>query len=188
MKNLIFTGRFQPLHNGHIMMLHAIKEAYPDDLLIICIVRKSGYELKPKTKTSFFEKSEIKQREENNPLPNWERFMLLKTAIENDEVLKNNTVILFRERPDIDWEKSVIDLPKDRVFILPSVQKDEFDAEKFAFYKSIGERIETISTESVVYSATDIRYALKTGSNDLSFMPKSCRNYFANHCLQYFKK
>lgn len=187
MPNLIFTGRFQPLHNGHIMMLRAIKKAYPDDLLIICIVRKTHKKLEPETKTTFYKKSEIKQSEVNNPLPNWERFMLMKTAIENDDLLKKNTVILFRERPDINWEKSIIDLPNDRIFILPSIQKDEFDAEKLSFYKNLSEHIEMITAERTTYSATDIRTALKSGDCDLSFMPKSCRDYFLSHCLKYFK-
>ena len=78
MRNLVFTGRFQPLHSGHIEMLRAIKEQYPDDLLIICIVRNTSREVKPEIDNAFNVISRQKQKKNNNPLPNWERYMLLK--------------------------------------------------------------------------------------------------------------
>lgn len=188
MRNLVFTGRFQPLHSGHIEMLRAIKEQYPDDLLIICIVRNTSREVKPEIDNAFNVISRQKQKKNNNPLPNWERYMLLKLAVENDDVLKRNTAIIFRERADISWKKSVADLPDDRIFILPSEKRDEFDIQKHKFYRDINERVKTVSYGKKHVSATDIRNKLYSGDYDLSFLPFACVDYFKSNCLKYFVK
>lgn len=188
MRNLVFTGRFQPLHNGHIGMLRAIKQRYPDDLLIICIVRNTFREVLPESDSAFNLISRQKQNNENNPLPNWERYMLLKLAVDSDDVLKHNTAVIFRERSDISWEKSIADLPDDRVFILPSEKRDEFDVQKHEFYREIGESVETVSYDKKHASATEIRNKLYSGENDLSFLPPACVDYFKSNCLKYFVK
>lgn len=186
MRNLIFTGRFQPLHMGHIQMIRKIKEIYPDDLLLICILRNTVTGVIAREESAFHEVSKSKQRSENNPLPNWNRYMLVKLAVEAEPTLAKNTVIIFRDRSDVDWDKSVADLPEDRTFVLPGYSKERFDTEKLNYYRAKGEDIVLVNTESASYSATEIRAAIKSGSEDLSFLPEACREYFIHHCKKYF--
>lgn len=188
MSNYIFTGRFQPLHLGHIKFLESFKKEHPDDLLIICIIRNTTEKnLDPKEKSGFYFESIKKQRIENNPLPNWNRYMLLKIAIESNELLKNNTIIFFRNRSDLNWDLSVSDLPKDRIWLLPSYEKEKFDEEKYKYYISKNERIELISVDyNCNYSGEVIRNLLKSNHTDLSFLPFECREYFKKECLGYF--
>ena len=187
MRNLVFTGRFQPLHLGHINTLKNIKHMFPNDLLIICIIRNTIKEEIPLENNSFYQLSKDKQQSVNNPLPNWNRYMLLKLAIDADKELSNNTIILFRDRSDIDWEKSIKDLPDERVFLLPSYNKESFDQEKLKYYQSKNEKIEFIQgSKDGFMSATDIRNQLKNGNYNLEFLPDVCKEYFKNECLKYF--
>lgn len=185
MQNIIFTGRFQPLHNGHMEMLRAIKKNHPNDLLIVCIIRNSIEDLSPEFNSEFSRYSIIKQRRCNNPLPNWERYMLVKLAIENDRMINKNTIIIFRDRSDIDWDLSIQDLPKNRLFIFPNVNREPFDKAKIKHYVDHGENIELIDVK-MVNSATNIRNALKSGDKSLDFLPDVCREYFVENCMNYF--
>ncbi len=187
MSTLIFTGRFQPLHNKHIELLEEIKRIHPNELLIICIIRNSIDNTVANDNNSFNKESIKKQTKENNPIPNWNRYMLIKLAIESNPILRNNTIVMFRDRSDLDWEKSLQDLPDDRVWIFPKIHREKFDIEKYNFYLSKNEKIETINVKKDNdISATQIRNNLKQGNYDLSFLPNNCQTYFKNECLKYF--
>ena len=188
MRNLVFTGRFQPLHSGHLNMIRAIKKNFPEDLLIICIIRNTIEEVLPSQENEFNKISRKKQTKENNPLPNWDRYMLLKLAIDSEKLLSKNTIILFRERSDLDWKKSISDLPNDRVFIFPHCQKEKFDQEKMKYYQQQGEQIEILESEgSGDVSGTKIREQIRNKDFSLEFIPQSCREYFIKNCLKYFE-
>ncbi len=188
MSTYIFTGRFQPLHIGHIALLEAFRERHPNEFLLICIIRQSEHYISEPL-NAFATASISKQQLINNPIPNWERYELLHLAIRNNELLKNNTEIIFRERSDLDWQASIKDLPQDRIWVLPSYMKENFDLEKYNFYKSKNEKIELIqvSTDNKI-SATKIRKDLRLGITDYSFLPKICVEYFKQNCLKYFEK
>lgn len=190
MPTIIFTGRFQPLHMGHIHFLEAVKRKYPDDLLLLCVIRNTMQNRIAKEDSTFHQLSQKKQTPVNNPLPNWNRYRLLSLAVQGNDVLKWNTEIIFRNRSDVDWDESIADLPKDRIWVFPKYGKEKFDIEKVAFYQSKGECIEIIEfyDDNAAYSATTIRNQLKEyGKNaDLSFLPNACREYFFDECMEFF--
>lgn len=187
MSILIFSGRFQPLHNGHIKFLETVKKNHPNELLVICIIRNSRINSIADDENSFNKVASKKHTIENNPLPNWNRYMLLKLAIESNPLLRNNTEVLFRDRSDLDWEKSLQDLPEDRVWLFPQKPKEKFDKEKYNYYIEKNELVEIIRCEyEKDISGTLLRKQLRQGILDLSFMPRECRDYFQNECLKYF--
>ena len=190
MSTVIFTGRFQPLHMGHIHLLEAIKRKYPDDLLLLCLIRNTTGIKEAKEASAFHQLSQKKQTAANNPLPNWNRYRLLSLAVRESEVLRENTEIIFRNRSDLDWEESVADVPENRIWVFPGYGKEEFDKQKVAFYRSKGERVEIIDfyDDDPICSATAVREQFKKyGRNaDLSFLPEACREYFRTECLKYF--
>ena len=185
------TGRFQPLHMGHIHMLEAIKRTFPDDLLLLCLIRNTIKIKAAKEESAFHQLSQKKQTATNNPLPNWQRYRLLSLAVQGNEVLKENTEIIFRNRSDLDWADSIADLPEDRIFVFPNYGKEEFDKQKVEFYRTKGERVEIIDfyDDNPGYSATAIREHLKEygPDADLGFLPEVCRVYFKEECLKYFE-
>ena len=184
--NYIITGRFQPLHLGHLALFENVKTEFPNDLLIICIVRKSTSFAIPKEDSVFFRESISVHDKLNNPLPNWERFILLKTAIYSNDILRNNTVILFRDRPDIDWNKSIEDLPSERCFVFPKHKKTKFDELKIDLYKKMKEDFIEIDNSYDYISSTMIRNDLRNGIYDFNFLPNCCVEYFREYCLKYF--
>lgn len=190
MVNYIFTGRFQPLHKGHISFLECIKKQHPDDLLIICIIRNTYKHGDYDGLSNFCRESLQKHQHYNNPLPNWNRYVLLSLAVKSNQLLKNNTEIIFRNRSDIDWEDSVIDLPKNRVWVLPKYSKESFDFEKQKYYLSKNEQVELIDffDTNTNYSAGHIRRQLKNEGKEckFDFLPDICREYFNKECLKYF--
>jgi cytidyltransferase-like protein len=186
----IFTGRFQPLHKGHISFLENVKMCHPDSTLLICIIRQTTQPQPFASNSSFNKESIMKHHPQNNPLPNWNRYMLLSLAVKSNHFLRENTEIIFRNRSDIDWDESVQDLPKDRIWLLPKYAKEPFDLEKQKYYQSKNERIETIDlyNKEEDYSASNIRRQLRKyrENADLSFLPKACREYFRLECLPFF--
>ena len=184
MPTIIFTGRFQPLHMGHIHFLEAVKRKHPEDLLLLCVIRNTMRNQIAKEDSTFHQLSQKKQTQVNNPLPNWNRYRLLSLAVQGNDVLKWNTEIIFRNRSDVDWDESVADLPEDRIWVFPKYGKEEFDNEKV-------ECIEIIEfyDDNAAYSATTIRNQLKEyGKNaDLSFLPNACREYFCDECIEFFE-
>ena len=190
MSTIIFTGRFQPLHMGHIHMLEAIKRKYPNNLLLLCMIRNTTGTKKAKGDSSFHQIAQKKHATTNNPLPNWNRYRLLSLAVQGNELLREHTEIIFRNRSDLDWDESVADLPDDRIWVFPRHGKEEFDKEKVEYYRSKGERVEIIDyfDDNPACSATAVREQIKKyGKNvDLSFLPESCKDYFRAECLKYF--
>lgn len=188
MASYIISGRFQPLHNGHIDIFEKVKMKYPEDLLIICIIRKSNNSLVAQQTSAFHRESIKKQEPDNNPLPNWNRYMLVSKAIKSNPILMNNTEILFRDRADINWEKSLEDLPEDRIWVFPQNIREEFDIEKQKYYIAKNEKIEIVDNTLSDFFGMNIRDSLRNGNLDLSFLPDSCRDYFIEECLHFFIK
>ena len=190
MTHYIFTGRFQPLHKGHISFLEAARRLFSDGILIICILRNScnSNDMRDKTGNPFWAAYREKELPSNNPLPNWNRYWLLRLATSNSEILNYNTVILFRNRPELNWEDSLTDLPDNRIWLMNEKPRDKGEIVKRDFYKSKGERIGCVPFQSINtdYSATMIRNKLKKDPTYIDFLPDCCHSFFSEECLSYF--
>ena len=186
---MIVTGRFQPLHKGHFEFLRHLRKEY-NEHLIICILRRPfSVDLATNEKTvasSIYEElSKWTRNSKQNPLPNWQRFRLLSIAVNSDPIFAGKTSILFRGRPDLFWEKSLIDLPENRIWVFNPC-KGEFDQSKVEYYKERGERVRLVDFDKAIrFRGEVIRKRFLTGEKDLRFLPKACQSYFKKECLQY---
>lgn len=189
MENYIYTGRFQPLHRGHLAFLEQAKRLHPNALLIICIIRNYAYNYSSSiVNSSFFKAYHEKELPENNPLPNWNRYYLLKLAIASNPVLCHNTEVIFRSRPELDWDDSLLDLPDNRIWLMGKNERDAGEKTKVQFYHDKHERIELVDVpqEFSKYSGTNIRNLLRSENPSLEFLPDACQDYFLSECLRYF--
>ena len=82
-KYSIITGRFQPLHLGHLYLFKNVINDFGLNL-IVCVLRnqESNNNSNSTIGTTKFEKMSIdSQSKVNNPLPNWERLELINIAV-----------------------------------------------------------------------------------------------------------
>lgn len=181
---IIFTGRLQPVHSGHIAFWRILKRKYPHHQLVICILRQASLSnsgIKHTSPDQFHQLAAEVFDKARNPLPNWERLVLATLAARTDPLLQN-AILLLRDRPDVSWPASLQDLPSNRVW---AINVDSpLDAAKVAFYRGQGEAVDAFSLPRSLDSTT-IRGRLRRGEPDLSFLPRECHEYFRQCCLPY---
>lgn len=187
---MIVTGRFQPLHNDHLQFLREVRRRH-DGYLAVCILRRHT-PVQEFQKAEGISPSQASRRfrnasaaafdEKDNPLPDWNRLILLKKALQGDEDL-SDVVIMLRDRPDLSWSLSIRDLPETRVWAIHI--ESELGRAKLDFYRSRGESVVPFEGSRSI-TATDVRARIRSGSGDLSWLPTSCHEYFMSECLQFF--
>lgn len=100
---IVITGRFQPLHLGHIDLWKCaiIKFKLP---LIICILKKHNlkYNIDLNNTTEFDNLCLSTAEIDKNPLPDNIRKELLEIAISSDNLLQDNVELRFRDHPILD--------------------------------------------------------------------------------------
>jgi nicotinic acid mononucleotide adenylyltransferase len=187
-RTMIVSGRFQPLHLGHIQTWLAVTENHSAGL-VICILRRSSQletlRQVPPEPSTFGAYSRIAWALEKNPLPNWHRLRLVTLAVANEPRLALRTTIVLRARPDVSWDTSLEDLPLARTWIFHAGAN--FDTAKADYYRRRGEPVYEIEqARNTEYQGSVIRARLREGSRDFGFLPPACREYFEQECLTYF--
>jgi hypothetical protein len=184
---IIVSGRFQPVHLGHLHFWLELRKQFREPL-IICVLRQPrlGQLTAMGVQEPYHELSRSAQSLDRNPLPNWERLQLVTYAVTNEPRLAGNTTALLRTRPDLDWEGSLEDLPAMRTWIFH--RSSEFERAKAKYYRSMGENVVEIDVGPRDLEGTAIRRALILGETDLSFLPPGCEAFFANQCRHYFEE
>lgn len=186
----IYSGRFQPLHNGHVSMINSIINRHPKDYLIVCIIKEETEKMTIAPSDNMFYQEAIKKHLPHmNPIPNWNRYMMLKQLIDSDPFYKN-VILFFRKRSEVDWFQSIEDLPPERTFMFPSISKEKFDQEKITFYMGKQEKIELVDADnlSLDISAQQIRDNINDRELIKKLIPTACYEYFIKECLKYFLK
>jgi hypothetical protein len=179
---LLVTGRFQPIHAGHLSMLRALA-CSTDEPVIVCVLRREPSSIfvadaSPETDT-FVRRSAEAYHEGANPLSDWKRMALVQLAIRHHSDLANVTAML-RERPDTSWKESLIGLPDERVWCIHV--ESPLDEAKLAFYRQMGENVRVLPVQRTL-TATAIRARLRAGDRTLDWLPTGCEEFFSRYCL-----
>lgn len=185
---LIITGRFQPLHLGHIeFWKYTIKKFKLP--LIVCILKNLNlkYNIDLNDTTEFENLCLTTLEKGKNPLPDNIRKKLIEIAISNDNLLKHYVELRFREYPILDWDRSLYGLPQKRIWVF-NKNNSYFDLKKVEFYQRKGEYCELLELSPSRFNGTGIRNKLRNGDYDLSFLPDCCKHFFKEACLEYFNK
>ena len=183
----IVTGRFQPIHRGHVLFWKKIVHRF-SCFLIVCVLRDerhSNEKAVEESENEYLVASKWTHAPKNNPMPAFNRLQLVALAIASDPVLRKAAIPMLRSRPDISWEASLRDLPTDRTWVF-NLSKGHFDRTKPQFYRSKGERVQVVQMGKFDYEGTKIREQLSNGIRSFTFLPSGCETYFRCYCLSFF--
>ena len=154
---LIFTGRFQPFHNGHLYLLDKLRKIYPNETICLAIVK----DFKVSTKTSFDILANTALSKERSVLSAEDTLKLIQKVIRLRQY-ENVISTLMPRASDESWHiiDSMFDSNRTWVFTKRTDGVDDWEKTKMEYYCSKGEKAVMIPISKDL-SGTDIRIKLK---------------------------
>lgn len=162
-ENVIWEGRFQPIHMGHVDYIETLL-SYARRLFIVVLENERASDI-PDFRSPVPQFSEVVDRHhaaEKNPYPLWLRHLLVVETVKA-EIGGNAPIYIWAgRRMDIAWEFYKRALPRDRVFLTP--ERDYFEDAKAEAWRMLGEKVERINVDHIrKVSATRVRQSLAEG-------------------------
>jgi len=169
--NVVWEGRYQPIHRGHLAYIAALLEQAQHLWLFVVINETSsdaGLSLSELPVPEFTRQVDPHHVPEKNPLPFWLRYRLVAETVQAEFPDAPITVWGGR-RLDLAWELYAKALPPQRLFLTPL--RDSFEDAKAAAWSKLGERVLRVDvSELPSISATATREALKDGGSVTDFL------------------
>jgi len=163
-ENVIWEGRFQPIHLGHVAYVRKLLE-YAKHLLVFVVENERssdlGFNPNDLPVPEFTEIVDAHHAPEKNPLPFWFRYRLVVETL-RDEFPDAPIIIWGGRRLDLSWPFSVKTLPPGRIFIIP--ERDSFEDAKAAAWTKLGEKVMRIDVSTLPkISASLLRERIRSG-------------------------
>lgn len=151
---LIYCGRFQPFHNGHLTTLRSA--ATLDGRLVVGVVFSA---LSPEHTPSdeFTAMGDARLSASLNPFSVIDRLTMISATVRSHH-LADRTTVMPMPRPDVYWELVTAMLPGPRTWILP-IGDDPFNQVKERFFVGRGDRVVRVQGDPTV-CGTQVRKAL----------------------------
>lgn len=180
---LIFTGRFQPFHNGHLSIIDRLRTLYPQEIICVAIIKDTPIK---KEKTEFDKIVDRKLSKDQNPFPADVTIMLVNKILKN--LAYDNVVTTLMPRAASEtWEYiiSLFDNERTWVFTKNTSAQDDWEDEKCHFYESQGEKVIRIPIEKEI-EGTIIRQAIRDREYDklVAMVPKEVLSYIIKHSVK----
>ena len=161
--NVIWEGRFQPIHKGHVEYVKTLLQ-YARHVWVFVVENEvstdvsSGGDLPV---PEFSHEVDEHHVDEKNPFPFWLRYrMVVETLLE--ELPGAPITVWGGRRLDLLWPFYRRALPPNRVFLTPT--RDSFEDAKARAWQQLGERVVRIDTSAFPpVSATLVRQRLLSG-------------------------
>ncbi|WBB76681.1 hypothetical protein O7602_14585 [Micromonospora sp. WMMD1128] len=170
----VWTGRFQPPHIGHLAVLRRSLAALPLPHVAV-LTTHFGWR---STTDDYGHLAEAAYDPVRNPLTVWERFTLMRMALEG-EGIADRVALLIAPRHDLDWQSVAQIYPPKRLICLTA--KDKFEAAKETVWRSRGEQVHVFADLAAadVLTTTAIKAKVAAGTPWATFIPPSCHSFFA---------
>lgn len=158
-KNVIWEGRFQPIHLGHISYIKKLL-AFGEHVWIYMVhneVSKSDFNSPVPYFTEEVDKHHIVEK---NPIPFSIRYRIVRETLLNEFGADAPITFWGGRRMDLSWSFCKQALPEERVFLTP--ERDEFEDIKAKAWNDLGEKVIRINVSDLPkISATQVRKAIK---------------------------
>ena len=163
-KNVIWEGRFQPVHLGHVALVRRLLTC-GDHVWIWVVANERSEEVVDDVRQlpvpEFTQTVDPHHVSSKNPLPFWLRYRLVVETLQ-DEIGDQRVTVCGGRRLDLAWDLYAKILPPDRVFVTPT--RDEFEDAKAAAWTALGERCVRLDTSDLPkISASLLRERLHDG-------------------------
>lgn len=153
---IIYTGRFQPFHNGHIMLVKRLQELYPQETICIAIIKNVPLHYKD----DFDYSVDLMMTKERNPFDSETTLRIVTKIIKN--YFPENVVATLMPRASSDnWSTitSLFDCTRIWVFTENQSALDEWEKKKIEFYMAQGEKVIILPVDKSI-EGIDVRNAL----------------------------
>lgn len=174
-KMIIYTGRFQPFHNGHLWLVHTLAKKYPEEIICLAVVKDV-----PITHEDAFDSvANFQLVSKRNPFNCKITLRLIEQVLKDEQL--DNVVVTLLPRPSVEtWTiiNSLFDCERTWVFTHNNLVVDEWEEKKCAFFQERGERIKRIDIEKKI-EGKDIRNAIaqKSSSKLKELLPGAVLQY-----------
>lgn len=166
--NVIWEGRYQPIHRGHLAYIERLLESARHVLLFVVMNETSaqaGLAVNDLPVPEFTQAVDPHHVPEKNPLPFWLRYRLVQETVQAEFPGAPITVWGGR-RLDLAWSLYSPGFPPDRVFLTPL--RDSFEDVKAAAWEKLGEQVLRVDVSDLpLVSGTAVRSAAR-GGDDLT--------------------
>lgn len=134
----IFSGRFQPFHNGHMQVFRQLcGKLTQNDILVLGVI--APFESDDVKDVNFLEASKEHQLPERNP---WDVLVPLSAVaqIARSSHYSGQIVTTLLPRPEYGWKLISTWFPNKRIWVIPSAG-EEFDEKKSEFFTKMGDQV-----------------------------------------------
>jgi cytidyltransferase-like protein len=158
--NVIWEGRFQPIHRGHIAYIKTLLELC-DHLWLFVVDNERSDSAAPPVSSSIPWFSKIvdeHHRSDKNPLPFWLRLRLVQETLTAEFGSCAPITVWGGRRLDFQWPYYAKAFPQNRVFVTPL--RDDFEDVKAKAWEELGEQVVRLDVSHIpTISATMVRSA-----------------------------
>lgn len=175
----IFTGRFQPFHNGHLGVVEYLSKQYPNEITCVAIIKDYPFG---------GEKNDFDKRVDMELSKKVGSFTADKALHIITKILKNrayeNVVVTLMPRASVEsWKviELLFDCNRIWVFTDNQLQPDLWERLKSNFYAARGEKILLVPIEKTI-NGTDIRFLLQKKDYRL------LRNFLPEEVIDFYKQ
>ena len=136
---IIYTGRFQPFHNGHLSLIKTLRSSFPTEIICIAVIKDVPLQNK---KDEFDELVDQQLRVSKNPFSSDVVLKLIDEVLQQEKLYNVVTTLMPRASKET-WQiiNALFDCKRIWAFTHNSLQPDEWEEEKAEFYSSMGESI-----------------------------------------------
>lgn len=174
---LIFTGRFQPFHNGHLGLVDRLLESYPHETICLAIIK----DFKVSTNTTFDLLANTALSKERSLFSAEASLKLIQKVIKTRNY-ENVITTLMPRASDESWHiiDSMFDSKRVWVFTKRIDGVDAWEEAKMKYYRSKGEKTIMIPVSKDL-SGTDIRDSIKC--NNMRHLKHTIPNEILNDII-----